>query len=469
MAKPTLTFYGANRQVTGSCYLLDTGTRRILVDCGLYQERCCLDRNWGPFPVPPETVDHVLLTHAHLDHCGLVPRLQAEGFSGTILCTRPTEDLAAIVLEDAAKIQEEDVETKRRRHARESRTGPHPLRPLFTKEDAETALSVFRAADYDKVLDLDAGLRVRFRDSGHILGSAIIEVTVRNGERETTVVFSGDLGQYGSALVHDPAEIPEADYVVMESTYGDREHEGDEQVEENLGKLVTEAVARGGNLIIPTFAIDRAQDLLYHLGRLIETRRVPRVGVYVDSPMAIDVTWVYKRYLHLLDRETRETLEAGKHPFQFSGLHFVRNPSESRRLNTMSGPRVILAGSGMCTGGRIKHHLRHNLRDPKSTILFVGFQAKETLGREILDGAQEVRVHGQIHRVRARVERLFGLSAHGDRQDLVRWLGHFRRPPERLFLTHGEAAASESLADRVRQTLHWNVSVPVYRECVELG
>ncbi len=464
-----LSFYGANRQVTGSCYLLEVGEKRLLIDCGMYQERCCLERNWNPLPFTPETVDYVFLTHAHLDHCGLLPKLRSEGFRGKILCTRPSDDLAAIVLEDAARIQEEDVEIKRRRHEKEGREGPHPLRPLFTTDDVKSTMLLVQPVDYEKPISLDEGLQVRFRDSGHILGSAIIEISIRRGEKQTTIVFSGDLGQYDSPLVHDPAKIPAADYVVMESTYGDRNHEGDEQVGDNLAALVTGAVERRGNLIIPTFAVDRAQDLLYHLGRLAEDGRIPRVSVFLDSPMAINVTSIYKRYMHLLDAETRELLKKGAHPFQFRGLHFIRNPTESRRLNTMEGPKVILAGSGMCTGGRIKHHLRHNLERPNSTILFVGYQAAETLGREILDGRKEVRIHGQFYPVRARIERLFGLSAHADRRDLMRWLGYLRTPPRRLFLTHGEATVAESLAGHIREVLSWDASVPTYRETVQLG
>ncbi|MDH3427333.1 MAG: MBL fold metallo-hydrolase, partial [Gemmatimonadota bacterium] len=458
----------ANRQVTGSCYLLEAGETRLLIDCGMYQERCCLERNWNPLPFQPETVDYVLLTHAHLDHCGLLPRLDSEGFRGKILCTPPSEDLAAIVLQDAARIQEEDVETKRRRHEKEGREGPHPPRPLFTTDDVKSMMPLVHSVDYEKTISLDERLDVRFHDSGHILGSAILEISIRHDQKKTTIVFSGDLGQYDSPLVHDPAKIPEADYVVMESTYGDRNHEGDEQVGENLAALVTDTVERRGNLIIPTFAIDRAQDLLYHLGRLAEDGRIPRVSVFLDSPMAIDVTSIYKRYMHLLDGETQALLKQGAHPFQFRGLHFVRNPTESRRLNTMEGPKVILAGSGMCTGGRIKHHLRHNLERSNSTVLFVGFQAKETLGREILDGAEKVRINGQFYPVKARIERLFGLSAHADRRDLIRWLGYFRTHPKRLFLTHGEATTAESLAAHVREGLKWDVSVPVYRETVEL-
>ena len=463
-----LSFLGANRQVTGSCYLLEAGDKRLLIDCGMYQERCCLARNWNPFGFRPEAVDYVLLTHAHLDHCGLLPKLYSEGFRGKIFCTRPSDDLAAIVLEDAARIQEEDVETKRRRHEKERREGPHPLRPLFTTNDVAPTMRLVKAVDYEKTVSLDERLRVRFRDSGHILGSAIIEVSIGDGDKNTTIVFSGDLGRFESPLVHDPAKIPAADYVVMESTYGDRDHEGDEHVADNLAALVTEAVERRGNLIIPTFAIDRAQDLLYHLGRLAEDDRIPRVSVFLDSPMAINVTSIYKRYMHLLDAETRALLKQGAHPFQFRGLHFIRNPTESRRLNTMEGPKVILAGSGMCTGGRIKHHLRHNIERSNSTILFVGFQAEETLGREILDGAKKVRILGQFYSVRARIERLFGLSAHADRRDLMRWLGYLRTPPKRLFLTHGEATAAESLAAHIRDALAWTVSVPEYEEVVEL-
>jgi metallo-beta-lactamase family protein len=373
------------------------------------------------------------------------------------------------VLEDAAHIQEEDVAAKRRRHEREGRTGPHPLVPLFTREDVDATMELVDTADYVKPVRLADGLEVRFHDAGHILGSAMVEIGVRENGEASGIVFSGDLGEWGAPLVEDPAIIPQADHVVMESTYGDRDHEVGEGIEDHLARIVGETVARGGDLIIPTFAIDRAQDLLYFFSRLVADARIPPVGVYLDSPMAIDVTAVYRQYAYLLDGRTRALFKEGRHPFQFRGLHLVRNPQESARLQATRGPKVVLAGSGMCTGGRIKHHLRQGIGRRESTVLFTGFQAEDTLGRQILDGASEVRIHGEWVRVRARVERLFGLSAHSGRSGLMRWLGHYRRPPKRLFLTHGEAAAAESLAGHVRERLGWEVAVPVYREIVDLS
>ena len=464
-----LSFFGANRQVTGSCYLLEAAGLRLLVDCGLYQERCCLARNWAPFPFEPRTVDGLLLTHAHLDHTGLLPRLGRHGFEREVLATRPTVELSAIVLEDAAHLQDEDAAHKRRRHEREGRQGPHPLEPLYTRDDVTAILKRFKPVDYEKPVALSPEVEVRFHDAGHILGSAIIEVVAVEDGRTTRVVFSGDLGQWGGPLVVDPAKIPEADYLVMESTYGDRDHQGRGEIDDHLARIVTETVARGGSVIIPTFAIDRAQDLLYCFSRLANQDRIPRVGIYLDSPMAIDVTSIYKRYPHLLDRETRDLLERGENPFQFRGLHLVRSPEESRRLIESPGSRVVLAGSGMCTGGRIKHHLRRDISRVESTIVFVGYQAEETLGREILDGAKTVRIHGEEFRVRAAIEPVSGLSAHADQSGLLRWLDAFRSAPRHVFLTHGEQSAAESLAGHIGSRPGWKVSVPAYRDGVVLA
>jgi metallo-beta-lactamase family protein len=464
-----LTFLGANRQVTGSRYLLEAGGMRLLVDCGLFQQREDLHRNWEPSPVPAAAVGHLLLTHAHLDHSGLLPRFVADGYVGPVLTTPASMELARIVLEDAARIQEEDAAYKKRRHQKEGRRGRYPEAPLYTAEDAAAAIRLFERVTYDEPIALNEDVQVRYHDAGHILGSAMIEVLIRQADGVCRIVFSGDIGPWTRPLAHDPSVFEQADYVVMESTYGDRDHEAGEPVPDALARIVNDAVDRGGNIVIPTFAIDRAQAILFHLGQLVRSRRIGRLTIFLDSPMAVDVTTLYKGYRHLLDEEAQRLFDRGEHPFQFPGLHFVRSRDESRAINSIRASCIVLAGSGMCTGGRIKHHLRHNINRPESTILFVGFQARGTLGRRIVDGEAEVRIHGRFHPVNARIEQLNGMSAHADQTDLMRWLGHLGSPPRRLFLTHGEPQASDALAELVRSRLGWNVEVPEYGTSVVLA
>jgi len=455
-------FLGANQQVTGSCSLLETETARVLVDCGLYQEREYLARNWNPFPVSPDTIDTLLLTHAHLDHCGLIPKFVREGFSGPILLTSPSEALLPIVLLDSARIHEEDASYKKKRHKREGRKGPYPEIPLYTVKDAERALPLAQGVPYHKFIPLKDQWEVRFHDAGHILGSAIIEVIVREKGRQETVLFSGDIGQWNRPLMKDPAVFDHADYIVMETTYGNRDHEDPEDVDRLLCEIINETVKRGGNVVIPTFAIERAQELLFHLGRLSRQNRIPYVMTFLDSPMALDVTEVFVRYQDSLDKDVLKLLKEGKEPFGFPGLRLTRTAAESKSINSIRGPTIIMAGSGMCTGGRIKHHLVHNISCPESTVLFVGYQARGTLGRQILDGKPEVRIHGQSYPVRANIEQIQGFSAHAGQQDLYRWLDAFGSPPARLFLTHGEKESAHSLSDLIRRKKKWKVTTPRY-------
>jgi len=463
-----LQFLGANRQVTGSRHLLRAGGKNILVDCGLFQERKFQSRNWEQSPIPPSEVDVLLLTHAHLDHCGLIPKFVREGFRGDILATAPTMDLARIVWEDSAKIQVEDAAYKERRHKREGRRGPFPHKPLYSPDDAQAAMKQLKLVEYDKEISLGEGITAVYRDAGHIIGSAMIEVSVRENGTEKKVIFSGDVGMTDRPLLQDPHIFHEADYILMESTYGDRDHKDHGKAADVLERVVNETVERGGNLIIPTFAIDRAQEILYTFSELAHARRIPQITVFFDSPMAIKATEIYKRYKHLLDDDTHALLKAGKHPFQFPGLHFVRTPAESISINSKGGSNVILAGSGMCTGGRVKHHLRRNIGRPESTILFAGYQAHGTLGRRILQGDPDVRIHGRDYTVRAKIEELNGLSAHADRKGLMSWLSSFKAPPKKLFLTHGEIEAARSLAEHIRSTLGWEVDIPEYDSTADL-
>ena len=463
-----LAFFGAARQVTGSCYYLEAAGKKMLVDCGLYQERSFLERNWEPLPVAPDELDFILLTHAHLDHSGLIPKVVREGFSGTILTTDATADILSIALMDAAEIQVEDAAFKKRRHEKENRTVDHPVVPLYTVEDVQAAMPLVEEIGYDELAALAEGLTVRFRDAGHILGSAMIEIAVRENGSPRTVVFSGDIGQWDMPFVRDPSLFEGADYVVMESTYGDRDHEDPGRVDELLGRIIRETAAAGGNVVIPTFAIERAQDLMYHLSRLVHAQAIPALPVFLDSPMAREVTEAFERHDEYFDDETRRLFEAGRNPFRFPGLAIVRTTEQSKAINSSRGPAVIMAGSGMITGGRIKHHLAQNVFRPESTILFVGYQARDTLGRQILEGKPEVRILGRTLPVRARVAKINGFSAHADRSGLRRWLDGYKTPPRRLFVTHGDADVAAKTAEGIRHDRGWTVELPEYLEVWDL-
>lgn len=461
-----LKFLGANRQVTGSRYLLHAAGLTLLVDCGLFQERPFLERNWETSPVDPASIDYLLLTHAHLDHTGLIPRLVKQGFRGSILATEPSVALAKIVMADSAHIQEEDAAYKARRHEKEGRSGPRPVEPLYTAQDAQRAGEQLDAVRYNEPVSLNDHVTVTWLEAGHILGSASLLVRVREAGQERTILFSGDVGQHGKPIIRDPADLDGADYVIMESTYGDRLHEEHGDVATQLADIVNDAVKRGGNVVIPTFAIERAQELMYYFGELARAGRVSRVPVYLDSPMAVDVTEVFRKHLDYMDDDYRALFDAGTPPLHYPGLKLVRSTEESKALNQVRGSNVIMASSGMCTGGRIKHHLKHNIGRTDSTILFVGFQSRDTLGRIILDGATQVRIHGRTWPVRAKVAQIFGFSAHGDRDDLMEWCGRFK--PRCLYLTHGEEQAAESLAARIREHRGWRVEVPAYGQEVAL-
>jgi len=461
----TLTFLGAARGVTGSCYLLENGGTRLLVDCGLFQERKLLERNWNPFPVEPASLAAVLLTHAHLDHCGLLPKLVREGFRGKIYCTAATAEIARYVLLDSARIQEEDAAFKRARHQREGREGPHPVLPLYTEEDARRTLPLFSAVNYGRPLQAAPGLSVVFQEAGHILGSASVRVELGG----VSVLFSGDVGRWDRPIIRDPAPFQPADYLLLESTYGGSLHENTDGIEQALAEAVLSTRRAGGNLLIPSFALERSQEVLYYLNGLQAAGRVPHVPVFLDSPMAVEVTEVFLHHPDLFDEDMRRLMLTGSSPFSFPGLTMVRSVEKSKTLNHLRGTAVIVAGSGMCTGGRIKHHLSANIGRRESTVLFVGYQAEGTLGRAILSGAKQVRIHGQMHRVRARIKRITGFSAHADRGELERWLAPQSRPPRRLFLTHGEPQAAEALAGVLRARDGWQVSIPEYGEQVELS
>jgi len=461
-------FLGAAQNVTGSAYLLEANGVRLLVDCGLYQERELRARNWDSFPVPPHTIDAVLLSHAHLDHSGLLPKLVREGFAGKIYCTPATYDIVQIILMDAAHLQEQDAEFKRKRHQREGRKGPYPEVPLYTANDATASFPRFSTVGYEEPTPLGDGVEATFHDAGHVLGSSMVKVKVSRSGEQKTLVFSGDVGRWDKPMLHDPTIFEEADYILVESTYGDRLHEDQKGIETTLAEIINSTRKRGGNIVIPSFAFERAQEILYYLNKLLLEDRIPHLMVFLDSPMATSVTEVFERYPDLLDEDMVELMRQKKSPFDFPGLKMTRTTDESKVINHITGTVVIIAGSGMCTGGRIKHHLVNNISRRESTVLFPGYQAIGTLGRQIVDGAKEVRILGQMYPVKARIARINGFSAHADRDELYRWLSGLRRPPLHLFVTHGELDVARYFANFMKEKTGWEISVPGYRDEVIL-
>jgi len=459
-----LSFLGAAQNVTGSRYLVETDSLRFLVDCGLHQERELRGRDWEPFPIPPDTIDAVLVTHAHLDHCGLLPKLVREGFRGRIYCTAATSEITKIILMDSAKLQMEDAEFKRKRHQREGRRGPYPEMPLYMTDDAQACFPLLSPINYGEPVQIGDGVAATFYDAGHILGSSMIKVMISQNGEKRTILFSGDVGRWNKPMLQDPTLFHQADYVLVESTYGDRLHERQETISNEFARLINSTVEAGGNILIPSFALERSQEVLYYLNELLMEDRIPHLVVFVDSPMAVSVTEVFQHHPELFDREMMGLIRQGRSPFDFPGLTMVRTVDQSKAINYITGTAMIIAGSGMCTGGRIKYHLVKNISRQESTILFVGYQAKGTLGREIVGGAREVRILGQKHPVRARVAQINGFSAHADRDELFRWLSALQKPPRHLFIVHGEAEAAWQFADFLGKRTGWEILVPEYRD-----
>jgi metallo-beta-lactamase family protein len=462
-----LTFLGAAQNVTGSQYLIETNNTGFLVDCGLYQERELTGRNWSPFFIPPGSLDAVLLTHAHLDHCGLLPRLVREGFKRAIYCTGATSEITRIMLLDSGKIHEEDADFKRRRHERESRKGPYPEIPLYTRDDAEAVSPLFSPVKYGQAVQMGDGVEATFYDAGHVLGSSMVKLKIEQNGQARTLLFSGDVGRRNKPILNDPTFFDEADYVIVESTYGDRLLESPEDAASQLAEAINTTAQKGGNIVIPSFALERSQELLYYLSKFRLKGRIPHLEVFVDSPMAVEVTGVFERHPELFDEDMKKLLRQQKSPFDFPGLNLVGTVEESKAINHMDGSVIIIAGSGMCTGGRIKHHLVNNISREESTVLFVGYQADGTLGRQIASGAKKARILGQYYPVKAQIAQINGFSAHADRDGLIRWLSSLRKPPRRVFVTHGELDASQNLAGLVKNR-GWETIVPSYQEQVLL-
>ena len=448
-----LSFHGADQGVTGSCHLVEGAERRILIDCGLYQGgREIEEENAEPFGFDAAGIDLVLLTHAHLDHCGRLPLLVKRGFRGEVVTTAASRELARLVLLDAAHLQEEEARLHTRKAARRGSRGNGAV-PLYTELEALSTFDHFgRQATYNTPLELAAGMRATFCDAGHILGSASVYLEVeRKGERRT-VLFSGDLGNSGRPLVRDPAKPPKAEVVVMETTYGDRLHKPIGPSVEELYTAITDTFNRGGNVIVPTFALERAQELLYFLREGVEAGRLPRaMQVYLDSPMAISATAIFKRHPECYDTETAKLFREGRDPLSLPGLRLTRETAESMALNSIRAGAVIMAGSGMCTGGRVRHHLKHNLWRAESSVVFVGYAGVGTLARTIIDGAKQVRLFGEEIPVHASIHTINGFSAHADQAELLAWHRQIGNP-ERTFLVHGESEAMRRFAARLTQT-----------------
>jgi metallo-beta-lactamase family protein len=459
-----LRFLGAAGNVTGSRHLLEFDGTRILIDCGLYQERQYQGRNWEDFGFEPSSLSAVFLTHAHLDHCGLLPKLVKEGFRGPVYCTGATAELAQIVLLDAGKLQEEDAEFKRKRHRKANYTPPRPVEPLYTMEDARACFGQFRSVAFHKPIRLAPGVEAAFYEAGHILGASMIRIAIcRDGECRT-LVYTGDLGRVGRPILRDPETFDQADYLLVESTYGDREHQTAEDTKRQLEEAVNRTWQAGGNLVVPSFSIGRSQEVLYYMNQLLREDRIPHILTFLDSPMAVRATRVFEKYSNLYDAEMTQLVLNHESPFSFRGLKLVESTEESKAINHIKGTVMIIAGSGMCTGGRIKHHLVNNISRPESTILFVGYQAQGTLGRQILDGEPEVRILGQMLPVKASIVRAHGFSAHADRREILAWLKNLKKKPRAVFLVHGEREGTEHFQAYLREQTGWDVRVPEYME-----
>jgi metallo-beta-lactamase family protein len=454
MTAMTLTCLGAAGTVTGSRHLIEAGGKRILLDCGLFQgKRDIRTRNWDRFPVPPDTIDCVILSHAHLDHSGYIPKLIKDGYRGEILCSPPTIDLCGILLPDSGYLQERDAEyANRKKFSRHD-----PALPLYTEDDAERSMDRFRAIPFSSETELAGGARLRLRRAGHILGAATIELRWHG----RVIAFSGDLGRTGDPVLFDPEPIEHADYLLLETTYGDRLHpQGDPAAA--LGDIIERTIARGGTVVIPSFAVGRAQLLTYHIWRLKQAGRIRSVPVYLDSPMAINASAILREHFGEHRISSPEAAEIGEM------VNYVRETEASKALTADPMPKIIISASGMVTGGRIQHHLKSFAPDARNTILICGFQAPGTPGAALLEGAQEMRIHGTQVPIRAEVEELTMLSAHADADGLMEWLGGFRKPPRQTFLVHGEDHASQGLQDRISAELGWPSTIPTHLQQFEL-
>ncbi|MGI6679760.1 MAG: MBL fold metallo-hydrolase RNA specificity domain-containing protein [Dehalobacterium sp.] len=467
MAKIKITFIGAARVVTGSCCLLEHGETKFLVDCGLFQgSKKLQENNYGEFPFNPGEIDFVLLTHAHIDHSGLVPKLYKGGFSGPTYGTSGTVELCKIMLPDSGYIQEMEVERKNRKARR---SGGKELTPIYTAADAQDCIRFFEKRPYNHEFEPTPGIKVVFKDAGHILGSSILELFYEEQGQERKIVFTGDLGRSDQPILNDPQPVQSADYLVMETTYGNRLHDDPVDNDARLAQAINETFQRGGNVIIPAFAVDRTQDLLYTLNRLMDEGKINPEQVYVDSPLAIAATEIFCKHPQYFDEEATEFLLENGCPFYIKNLNFSHTAEESMALNKIKSGAVIISASGMAEAGRIKHHLKHNLWRRECTVIFVGYQAEGTLGRRIVDGAKKVRIHGEEVVVKARIMMLEGYSAHADQTEMLRWLDGFKKFPEHMFLIHGEENGALHFAKILAEKYQIQAIVPHIGDVYDLA
>jgi metallo-beta-lactamase family protein len=465
--KMQLSFCGAAQTVTGSCCLVEAASKRFIVDCGMFQgSKELRAQNRQQFRFNPGELDFMLLTHAHIDHSGLIPKLCQAGFISPIYATKATVDLCRLTLPDSGHIQELEAEWRSRKNIRR---GLAAEEPLYTAADALASLEYFKAVDYLIEFEPAPGIRVRFSDAGHILGSAIIEIWVHEADETIKIVFSGDLGQQNQPIIQDPTVIETADYLVIESTYGNRRHEDNLDKVQLLKEIILEAVRSKGNLIIPSFAIGRTQDLLYYLRNLLLDNQIPSLPVYIDSPMAVSVTENYQNNPGYYDAPTLEMIKSGNSPFEFPKLHYIRTAKDSKLLNETAKGAIIISASGMCEAGRILHHLKHNLWRPEAHVLFVGYQAEGTLGRRLLEGAKVVKIFGEEVDVQAKIHSIGGFSAHADQQGLLTWLQGLRQKPRRVFIVHGENTAQQALAALIKQKLGMETQIPALGDSFTLS
>ena len=472
-----VTFCGATKTVTGSNFLVEGAGKKFLVDCGLYQGGAKDEiKNEEPFPYNINEIDFMLLTHAHIDHSGRIPKLYKEGYRNPIYATNATCDLCAIMLPDSGHIQETETEWKNRKRIRR---GEEELVPIYDAETAAKSLELFKGEPYNQIIELDDDIHVRFNDAGHMLGSSTIEIWIRENGENKKIVFSGDLGNNDIPLLAEPTMIQDADFLVMESTYGNRLHIKNESKAETFINIVTDTIKNGGTVVIPSFAVGRTQEILYELNKIKDSeddspeferkyRLLMNTPVYVDSPLAISATEVFKENMDLFDKETQELIKRGDNPLEFPGLKFTQTVEESKALNESDESAIIISASGMCEVGRIKHHLKHNIWNPKNTILFVGYQAPGTLGRKIVDGAKTVKIFGEEVAVNARVEYIEGYSGHADQAGLLHFVNSFVKKPNHIFLVHGEEESQKVLRDKINENFDLPVSIPDYCESFDL-
>ena len=451
-------FCGASTGVTGSCHLLTSGEHKILLDCGQFQGGKAQDAlNYEKFPFEPSEIECVVLSHAHIDHCGRLPLLTKRGFEGKIYCTDATADLLSVMLKDSAYIHEKETEWKNRKA---ERAGREQVEPLYTIEDAEKALSLVSPILYDQQIEINSDMKIVFNDAGHILGSAITELWVTEDDKESKIVFSGDLGMEGRPILRDPTYIKKADYVIMETTYGNRIHKELGSGVDKLIEISLNTTRRGGNVVIPSFAVGRTQELIYELNRFYDSnneyrKELDKIFVYIDSPMATTATEIFRRNAQVFDEETREYILKGDNPLEFKNLKFTRSSKESQDLNFNKEPKIIISASGMCEAGRIRHHLKHNLWNPKNSIVFVGYQGQGTLGRSLVEGIKMVTLFGEEIQVNAEIHNLEGFSGHADQNGLFAWLAHFEQKPKQIFLVHGEEESKKDFAKLVNEKLSY--------------